>query len=242
VSGELQATRNRLLALLPARELELLPKLEHVELELNRVIFEPDAPLSYVYFPIDALISLSAILEDGTAIEIATIGNEGMAGLPAFLETDSLPFQAICQVAGDALRMRVQDLTEYLRDGATLNVLLRRYTQALFVQVGQSAVCNRVHAMEERCARWLLQTHDRVGDDEFNITHEFLAEMLGVRRASVSVAAGELQKAGHIQYNRGRVTIVDREGLERSACECYAVVREEYERLLGRDAFDVSDT
>lgn len=235
-------SRNRLLALLPAAELALIePKFEYVELVLARILSEPHEPITHVYFPLDAMISVSSILDDGTAIEVATVGNEGMAGMPVALGTISQPFQEICQVAGSALKLRASDLTEHIAGPSRLPELIRRYAQALFVQVGQSSVCNRMHAMDMRCARWLLQTHDRVGDDEFNITHEFLAEMLGVRRASVSVAAGELQRAGYIQYNRGRVTIVDRAGLEGAACECYAMVHGEYERLLGPGVFEATD-
>jgi CRP-like cAMP-binding protein len=233
---------SKLLSLLPPSEYAgLAARLVPVSLETKRVLFEPGEAISHVYFPIDAMISLVAVFDDGTAIEIATIGNEGLAGLPAFLETGSLPFQGICQVGGDALRIRADDLKDFFGEGARLPSLLQRYTQALLVQIGQSSACNRIHSMEERCARWLLQTHDRVGDDEFNLTHEFLAEMLGVRRASVSVAAGELQRTGLIQYNRGRVTIQNRPGLEAAACECYVVITREYERLLGSQAFPSQD-
>jgi CRP-like cAMP-binding protein len=234
-----QAARNHLLSLLPAAELELLlPSLDAVTLETRRVLWEPDEEIGYVHFPLDALISISAILEDGSATEVATIGSEGVSGIAAFLDTESLPFQGICLVGGEVLRMKAADLPGYLGAGRRLPRLMQCYIQTIFVQVGQSAVCNRMHPIDKRCARWLLQTHDRVGADEFNLTHEFLAEVLGVRRAGVSVAARELQQRGLIRYSRGRVTIVDRGGLEGASCECYRVVRNEYERLLGDEAFD----
>lgn len=209
-----------------------MPSLEDVELPARRVLFEPHQPVEHVWFPLTGMVSLVAILEDGASAEIATVGNEGMVGMPVFLQAGSIPVQAIFQVQGRALRMTSAAFRALVPEGSTLHGLLHRYVQALFTQVAQTAACNRFHAVDKRCARWLLQTHDRVGKDEFGLTQEFLAEMIGVRRASVSATAAHLQRDGLIQYRRGRIHILDRRGLERCACECYKVIRAEYDRLL----------
>jgi CRP-like cAMP-binding protein len=192
----------------------------------------PSASSSHVYFPIGVVISLVTSMEDGTAVELATVGREGMVGLPVFLGTGSLPIQAFGQIPGEALRVTAEAFRAEIKRNGPLVQVLNRYMQALFIQVAQVAACNRVHLVEQRRARWLLQTHDRVGADQFLLTQEFLAQMLGVRRAGVSVAAGLLQKAGLIRYARGRITILDRPGQESAACECYRVVRREFDRLL----------
>jgi CRP-like cAMP-binding protein len=172
-------------------------------------------------------------MRDCAAVEIATVGNEGMVGLEIFLGGEHTPAAAFCQVQGRAARIAADVFRQLARDSSPFTALLLRYTQAVLTQVAQSAACNRVHSIEERCARWLLMTHDRVPGDRFELTQEFLAEMLGTRRPSVSVAASILQRAGFIRYSRGRVEIVDRAGLESAACECYAVIASEYERLIG---------
>jgi CRP-like cAMP-binding protein len=226
--------RNRLLASLPGGDREQLrPLLEPVRLDFKQVLYAPNEPIAHVYFPLDAVVSLLTVMEDGASVEIGTVGNEGMVGLPVFLGADSLPSQAFSQVPGDALRMEAPVFREAAERLPALRRAMHRYTQALFNQVAQSAACNRLHSLEERCARWLLMTHDRVGTDRFQLTQEFLAQMLGTRRPSVSVAAGMLQQAGFIRYSRGRITVADREGLEGASCECYEVIRQEFDRLLG---------
>lgn len=224
---------NRLLALLPEEERRhLMSFLEPVELPARRALFEPHRPVEHVWFPLDGMISLVVILEEGASAEIATIGNEGIVGLPVFLDAGSIPVQAISQVHGRALRMSAAAFRAQVPEGSTLHGVLHLYVQALFTQVAQTAACNRFHSVDKRCARWLLQTHDRVGEDEFGLTQEFLAEMIGVRRASVSTTAAHLRRDGLIQYRRGRIRILDRRGLEQCACECYKIIRAEYDRLL----------
>lgn len=226
------SSENRLLVCLPREEQERLrPYLERVHLGLQEAFYEPNTPIPYVYFPCSAVGSLVSVMDDGEAAEFATVGNEGIVGLPIFLDADTIPSLAFCQVEGEALRMEAERFREFSRSGP-LHRLMHRYTQALFNQMAQSAACNRLHSLEERCARWLLITHDRVGQDQFALKQAFLAQMLGTRRPSVSVAAGMLQKAGFIRYSRGKITVTDRPGLESASCECYARIRREFERLL----------
>ncbi|XXX75096.1 Crp/Fnr family transcriptional regulator [Sorangium sp. So ce134] len=230
-------TRNRLLSALPRRELErLLPQLEVVPLGHKQVLYEASEPIHHVYFPENGVVSLLSLMENGDAVEIGTVGNEGMVGLPVFLGSVSTQGRAFSQVPGDAVRMRSPIFREEVGRGGRLRETLSRYTQSLFEQIAQAAACNRLHPMGERCARWLLMTHDRVGADEFPLTHEFLSQMLGVRRATVTVAVGMLQQAGLVQFTRGRVTVLSRAGLEEASCECYAIIRDGYERLLGSHA------
>jgi CRP-like cAMP-binding protein len=203
-----------------------------VELPLGTSLYEPYVPLEHVYFPEDGVASLLTQLDDGIETEVATVGREGMVGLPAFFGVESVPGRAIWQVSGKALMLPTKVLRRETRQGGALNDVLRLYAQGLFTQISQSASCNRRHEIVQRCSRWLLMTHDRVNGDEFELTHQFLSKMLGVRRAGVSVAAGILQKADLIKYSRGRITILDREGLEAISCECYRIVREEFDRLL----------
>jgi CRP-like cAMP-binding protein len=230
-------SENRLIQALPPDVSEKLGRqLDVLDMEVRHCVFEPDRPSQHVYFPLSAVISIHTRLRDGVGIEIATIGREGMVGLEVFLSGEQMPASAFCQVAGRAARIGSDAFRGLARECEPLTALLLRYTQATLVQVAQSAVCNRVHSVEERCARWLLMTHDRVPGDRFELTQEFLAEMLGVRRPSVSIAASILQRAGFIRYSRGRIEIVDRAGLESAACECYGVIAREYERLIGRAA------
>jgi CRP-like cAMP-binding protein len=227
---------NRLLQRLPPDQYAaLLPYLEPVELNNRQVLWQSDATIHSVYFPRTCVLSLLTPLSDEQPVEAATVGREGMAGTPVVLGVRVTNLQAITQVSGLAARLDAERFTGHLRqaDGALFSLLLR-YTQALHEQTAQSVACNRRHAIEERCARWLLMTQDRVGTDQFGLTQDFLAFMLGVRRASVTVAAGMLQQAGLIRYHRGRITIVDRSGLEAASCECYEVVRRKYEQLLGQ--------
>ena len=227
------AERNRLLRALPAAAYTALaPHMEPVEIPRGQVFWRPDGPIHAVYFPRTAVCSILTPLSDEAPVESATVGFEGMVGVPVVLGAASTHSQAIGQVSGTAARVDAGRFRDWLgqTDGAL--ALLLRYAQALVEQTAQSVACNRKHAMEERCARWLLATRERVGADRFELTHEFLAAMLGVRRASVTVAAGMLQQAGLITYRRGRVTVLDGERLEQASCECYQVVRDQHERLL----------
>lgn len=225
--------RNRLLEALPPAELRALrPYLERVELQQREALFEPDLPIPFVYFPETAVVSLTNVLREGGNVEIGTSGREGMAGLPVFLGEDAGTTRAFAQIPGVAFRVEAATFSRLAGSPGPLHALLLRYTQAFLTQVAQTAACNGAHLVEQRCARWLLMTHDRVDGDEFPLTHEFLAFMLGVRRAGVTLAMGGLQDAHLVRYVRGRVTVADRAGLERVSCECYAVVRAQYERLL----------
>ena len=225
--------QNRLLAALPKEEYErLLPNLESVSLEFKQVLYQPDELINHVYFPVNGVISLLTIMEDGNIVEVGTVGYEGLAGLPIFLGADRTPGQAISQIPGDAMKMRADVFKREVTPGSPLYNLLQRYTQALLNLLAQSAACNRLHSIEQRCCRWLLMTQDRVGSDQFVLTQEFLAQMLGVRRASVNEVATTIQKAGLIRYSRGKMTICDRLGLEATACECYQVVKQELDRLV----------
>lgn len=225
--------KNRLLSALPSSEYErLLPYLESVSLPLKQIIYAPNEPIEYVYFPNSGIISLVNLTEDGGTVEAATVGNEGMVGIPVLLGADRMVGQAITQIVGDAVRMKVDVFRREVTSATPLYNLLLRYTQALINFISQSVACNRLHSVEERCCRWLLLCQDRVESDEFALTQEFLSQMLGVRRASVSVVAAILQKAGLIRYSRGRMQICDRLGLEGTSCECYRIVKQEFDRLL----------
>jgi CRP-like cAMP-binding protein len=201
-------------------------------LELRQVLFDYDQPIEHVYFPENFVGSVISIMADGTAVETATVGREGMVGLPLFLGADRTQAQAFCQVPGEALRMEAGAFREAVGRGGQLAAMLNRYTQALFTFLAQTSACNRLHKIRERCARWLLLTHDRVGRDRFPLTQQFLSQMLGVRRATVTEAAGSLQSAGLIDYSYGQITVTDRLGLEEAACECYAIIQREFVRLL----------
>jgi CRP-like cAMP-binding protein len=230
--------RNRILAALPKSHLaRLAPSLQRVTLETRDILFDPDQPIKYVYFPEDCVASIIGIMVDGSAVETATVGREGMIGLPVFLGDSRTPLQAFCQVAGDALRMEAGRLRRELARGGRLRALLGCYTQALIVQIAQSSACNRLHPLRQRCARWLLQTQDRVRSDTFALTHQFLSQMLGVRRTTVTELAGEFERERLIKNNYGRIVVLDRDGLERTACECYRIIQREFDRLLeGRES------
>jgi CRP-like cAMP-binding protein len=224
---------NRLLGALPAEELErLLPHLETVTLEVKDFLYERDRPLEYVYFPIDCVTSTIATMRDGRIVEVGTIGKEGMDGLPVFLGAQTAPLASFCQVPGDAARMTAEGLRSEVGPGDRLYELLHRFTEATLVFAAQSSACNRLHSIEQRCSRWILHTHDRVSKDEFYLTQEFLSQMLGVRRASVSEVASAFQGEGLISYRRGNLRIADRTGLEAVTCECHGVITKEFERLL----------
>ncbi|HEY0776998.1 MAG TPA: Crp/Fnr family transcriptional regulator [Gemmatirosa sp.] len=228
------AEQNRLLrALPPAAYAQLAPYLESIAIKAGQVLWPADRPIHGVYFPRTAVVSLLTMLDDDAPVESATVGREGVVGVPVVHGVAETHTQALAQIDGLAARVDTDRFRAWLAaaDGA-LPVLLR-YAQALLEQTAQSVACNRRHAMEERCARWLLATRDRVGSDQFTLTHEFLAQMLGTRRASVTVAAGMLQHAGLLRYTRGRVTILDAARLEEASCECYHIVRDQHARLLG---------
>jgi len=232
-SDKLPATGNVLLDSLPWESRDrLAPRLERLSLAVRHPVYEPGGPIPHVYFPLDSIISLVAVLADREEVEVLTVGREGMAGMPVFWGTVTIPTKAYCQIPGEAYRVSAGVFRSEVDRGGELPGLFLRYTQAAFNQVAWSAACNRVHPIEQRCARWLLMTHDRVGRDDFELKQELLAEMLGVRRAGVSAAAGALQRAGHIRYARGRICVVNRTGLESAACECYRVIRDEYSRLF----------
>ena len=209
----------------------LMPALEIVSLEVRHILYEPNQPIDFVYFPLNGVMSMLAQLEQDIEIEVGTVGNEGMIGLPLFLGAETTPGRAFSQVPGQAYRLPAAEFKELIQRPSRLTQVLQRYTQALMVQISQGTGCNRVHTNEQRCARWLLQTHDRVGKDEINLTQEFLAQMLGVRRATVSEVAAGLQEKGFIEYSRGVIQVRDRAGLEATSCICYGVIRAEYDRM-----------
>ena len=229
------AAQNKLLALLPADvDKRIEPAFETVSIRLKEVLYEADEPIRHVHFPLSGVMSLVMTMNDGGSIEVGTIGNEGMVGLPVFLGVDKSPTRAFAQVPGDVIRMPAEDFRkEIAAPDGILHRLIGKYTQAMMNQVSQSVACNHHHTVEERMCRWLLMTHDRVGSDDFPMTQEFMSQMLGVRRPSVTIAAGVLEKAGLITYKRGRITVLNRPGLEATTCECYAKVKREYDRLLG---------
>jgi len=226
------STENRLLAALPREEYKrLAPHLGEVSLTLSQVLFSPGDGIAYAYFPTDSIVSLLTDLSDGSGMEVGLVGREGLAGISVILGGSETKVATV-QAAGGALKIRADALREEFHRGGALQIGLLRYTHALMTQISQSVVCNVRHPLPGRLARWLLMYHDRLERDEFELTHEFMAAMLGVRRAGVSEVANELQKMGFISYRRGRVRIIDREGMERFACECYQVVKEKYEDFL----------
>ena len=225
---------NRLLAAIPSEvKARLEPNLERVSLPFKEVLYESRELIEYVYFPIHGVISLLTIVEECILAEVGLVGNEGMVGLSVFLGIEATPFKAIVQVPGEAMRMKADVFKDLVNADSPLYSLLLPYTHALMFQIAQSAACNSYHSVEKRCCRWLLTVRGRVHSDQFPLTHEFLSTMLGVRRASVSVVAAILQQAGFIYYRRGKIKILDREGLESASCECYQAIKQESDRLLG---------
>jgi len=224
---------NRLLAALPDVEWERWrPQLELVEMPLGKVLYEPGSTLAHVYFPTTSIVSLLYVMEDGASAEIAVVGREGLVGISLFMGGATTPSRAVVQSAGQAFRLTADlMLQEFNRAGPVLHLLLR-YTQALITQMAQTAVCNRHHSLDQQLCRWLLLSLDRLDSRELVVTQELIANMLGVRREGVTEAAGDLQKAGLIRYRRGHITVLDRQRLEQRTCECYAVVKKEYDRLL----------
>ena len=231
------AHANRLLGLLPPKDYRRLrPHLRRVPLNYRQSLYRANKPLGYVYFIETGVGSLVNTMANGDAAEVGTIGNEGVVGLPLLLGDDRAPTSVYVQVPGTGLRMTAAAFKKELARSASMRAVMLRYVHAVFNQVAQSAACNQFHSIEQRCARWLLMTHDRMHSDEFLLTQEFLAMMLGVQRTGVSVAASALQRAGLIRYSRGIVTMLDRRGLQRRACECYGVSKREFDRLLGQRA------
>jgi CRP-like cAMP-binding protein len=230
----LDPRRNQLLRGLGEDEFQRVTAvLEPVHLDLRDLVVDLGDPVDYLYFPTAGVLSQVALLDEETVIEVNTVGREGVTGLPAFLGAATSPNRVFCQVDCDALRLPTSQLHALMIGDGDLHHILHRYTQATIVQISQSVACNRLHTTEERASRWLLMTRDRVDDDTFPLTQDFLAQMLGVRRATVSITAGVLQTAGLIRYSRGQLTILDRERLEQTACHCYRFVRDEFAKLLG---------
>jgi CRP-like cAMP-binding protein len=225
---------NRLLALLPPDDYERLgPNLQAVSFSLGEVVYEFGGRLDYVFFPTTSIISLLYTMENGSSAEMGLTGNDGVVGIALFMGGGTMPNRAVVQSAGGALRMKAKILQDEFALGGKFQQLLLRYTQALITQISQTAVCNRLHSVEQQLSRWLLLSHDRLNTDELIMTQELIADMLGVRREGVTVAAGRLQDYGAISYVRGRIQILDRQKLEEAVCECYRVVKDEFERLLG---------
>jgi CRP-like cAMP-binding protein len=234
-SDRLDPTKNRLLASLPREEYErILPRLGHVSFKLGEVVYESGGQMDYIYFPTNAIISLLYVMENGASAEMGMAGKEGLVGVALFMGGNTMPNRAVVQSAGGAVRMKADALREEFARGGTFQRLLLRYTQALLTQMSQTAVCNRLHEIEQQLCRWLLLSHDRLDSDELVMTQELIANMLGVRREGVTASAGRLQERGLISYVRGRIKILDRRGLEAAVCECYKVVKDEYDRLLGQ--------
>jgi CRP-like cAMP-binding protein len=228
-----EVRKNDLLAALPEAERQrLLPQLEPVDMPLGQVLYESGRTLSHVYFPTNAIVSLLYVMENGASAEIAVVGHEGLVGISLFMGGESTPSRAVVQSAGHGFRLRAQLIKdEFERAGPVMHLLLR-YTQALITQMSQTAVCNRHHTTDQQLCRWLLLSLDRLQVSELVMTQELIANMLGVRREGVTEGALRLQKAGLIRYSRGHITVLDRPGLEKRTCECYAVVKKEYDRLL----------
>ena len=227
---------NRLLGVLPPADLDRLAgALEVQRVEVKDLVFERGQHIDRVVFPRNAIISILTTMDDGSGVEVATVGNEGMVGVPLILGSRSMPVRELsqAQVPGEVVVMDADKFRDEIDAGGPLQEITQRYVQVFFGQLSQQVACNGLHSIAERCSRWLLMTHDRVGSDEFPLTQEFLSQMLGVRRPSVTVVVGVLQQAGLIRYHRGRLTVLDREGLEASSCECYGVIRTQFDRLLG---------
>jgi CRP-like cAMP-binding protein len=225
--------QNHLLDALPGGDFErIAAHLEVIPMALGEVLYEPGAKLRHVYFPTTSIVSLLYVMEDGASAEIAVVGNEGMLGISLFMGGETTPSHAVVQSAGHGVRLKAQLLKdEFARFGPMMHLLLR-YTQALITQMAQTAVCNRHHSVDQQLCRWLLLSLDRLATNELSMTQELIANMLGVRREGVTEAAGKLQEAGLINYRRGRITVLDRERLEARSCECYRVVKTEFDRLL----------
>jgi CRP-like cAMP-binding protein len=233
MDAPLSPKQNHLIAALPASEFErLAPHLELVKLKLGEVLYESGGQLEHVYFPTNSIVSLLYVMLNGSSAEIAVVGNEGVLGISLFMGGETTPSRAVVQSAGHGYRLPAQRLKmEFARAGPMMHLLLR-YTQALITQMSQTAVCNRHHSIDQQLCRWLLMSLDRLSSNELKMTQELIANMLGVRREGVTEAAGKLRDAGIIEYSRGQITVLDQQKLEQRVCECYAVVKKEFDRLL----------
>ncbi len=228
-----EVAKNHILATLPEADLaRWMPDLEHVEMPLGMVLYESGVTMRNVYFPVNSIVSLLYVMEDGSSAEIAVVGNEGIVGIALFMGGGSVPSRAVVQSAGHGFRLHAKAMQEEFNRSGPVTHLLLRYTQALITQMAQTAVCNRHHSLDQQLCRWLLLSLDRLEGNELVMTQELIANMLGVRREGVTEAALNLQRAGLIRYARGHITVLDRAGLEKRSCECYNVVRKEYDRLL----------
>ncbi len=231
--GTVDPNQNRILAALPEDDYQrLAPHLEPIALPSREVLHEAETPIRWVYFPTSGIVSLVLVMGDGALAEVGMVGREGMVGVSVFLGSDKSTVRAFSQIAGHAVRVRTEVFKEELRRSPALHRLVSCHMQALFSQISQSTVCNHFHTVEQRMCRWLLMCHDSVGTDQFPLTQEFLSQMLGVRRPTVTVIAGTLQKTGLITYSRGKMTILNRAGLEAAACECYEAVAKQTEHLF----------
>ncbi|MBE9050000.1 Crp/Fnr family transcriptional regulator [Nostocales cyanobacterium LEGE 11386] len=231
----LESRQNRLLAALPKSDYErLIPHLKPVSLSLQKILLQPAEPITHVYFPHRAIVSLISTMENGSSVEVGMVSNEGMVGIPVILGSNSSNTTAIVQVSDGGMQMPADVLKSEFKRGGVLQDLLLRYLHTLYTQVSQGAACNRLHTLEQRLARWLLTVSDRMESDDFPLTQEFIAQMLGVRRSGVTVAANSLSQKGIIYYNRGNISIQNRYALEATSCECYQVLKDEFDRLLGK--------
>lgn len=235
ITNQNVALKNHLLVTLPANDfLRLEPLLEPISFRLGTVLYESGDKLEYAYFPTTAIISLMYVMENGATAEIGVVGNDGMLGIALFMGGDSTNSRALIQSAGEAFRMKAEHLQIEFARGGMFQKLLLRYAQALMTQISQTAVCNRLHSVEQQLCRWLLLSHDRLDSDKLIMTHDLISNMLGVRREGVTLAAKKLAQKGLIKNVRGTITVLDRFGLEKNVCECYRAVNVEYERLLSR--------
>ena len=228
-------SENRLLAALSEKEYDHLhSRMEHVSMPIREILYTPGEPIRHIYFPLNSVATLLVIMEDGSSVEVGVIGNEGMVGIPVFWGVQTTPHQVVVLIPGGASKLPAQDLKELLDfKDSSLHGLLLRYTHALVSCISQTAACNRLHPINGRLSRWLLVSHDRAGADDFPLTHDFVADLLGCRRAGVSEAASFLKEEKLIDYHRGRVIILDREGLESLSCECYEIVKQSFDYYLG---------
>lgn len=223
---------NHLLAALPRETFEALaPEMSPVKLTHGEVLYDTGEPIDNLYFPTDAVVSLVYLTREGTTVEVGLVGREGMVGIPFLLGSTESPYRAIVQVADGGLKIKASIIRDEFRKGGPMQDVMHRYLHGFMMQVARTAVCNRIHRIEERLARWLLMVRERVDSNEFALTHEFIADMLGVRRAGVTLAVGMLQQSGLIRVGRGKITIIDREGLESACCECYGVGRRDFADL-----------
>jgi CRP-like cAMP-binding protein len=234
-SPDQSTIRNEILSSLPAEDFGLLrPHLQFIDLPLKKTLIVPDEPLRHVYFPDQGVGSMLALLEGGGSVEVGMIGREGMVGIHVFLGVDTVTQECVVQIPGAGWRLEVAAFRKAVVQSRSLSASLHRYTMAFLLQVSQTAACNAVHQIDERLARWLLMTHDRTDGDQLPLTHEYLSTMLAVRRSGVTIAAGTLQKAGIIRYASGHITVLNREALELSSCECYRTVKDQSDFILGK--------